>query len=50
MAERAPDPGAVPLLEALLELARSAERNAIERRAGRRLTVVDGGKRKGASA
>jgi len=50
VAERAPDPVAAPLLEALIELARSAERNAAERRSGRRLTIVDGGKRKGAAA
>lgn len=38
-----------PLLEALIELARSAERNAAVR-AGRRLTVVEPPKRRGRAA
>lgn len=51
MAERrAPASLPDPLLDALIELARSAERNAVAARASRRLTIVEPTKRGGRAA
>jgi hypothetical protein len=49
MADRRPT-ATDPLLDALIELARSAERNAAKIRASRRLTIVKPSKRGGRAA